>query len=133
MLSTLILLFVAVPIIELYILIEVGQFIGAGYTILLVISTGIVGAILAKFEGLRVWHGLQKDLMSLKMPTNRIVDGVLILIGGVLLLTPGIITDIIGFLLIIPFTRPIIREPLKKHFAKKTKQGVKDRIKVIDV
>ena len=121
MLATLILLFIFVPIIELAVLIEVGQYIGTFYTILLVIVTGVVGAFLAKMEGLRVWHALQKDLKQFKMPTDRMIDGVLILIGGAFLLTPGLITDILGFLLIIPFTRFPIREYVKRRFIKKAK------------
>lgn len=121
MLATLLTLFILVPIIELAVLIEVGQYIGTFYTIMLVVVTGVVGAFLAKMEGLRVWHALQKDLRSMKMPTDRMIDGVLILIGGAFLLTPGLVTDILGFLLIIPFTRFPIREYLKRQFIKKTK------------
>jgi len=121
MLSILILLFIFVPIIELGLLIEIGQYIGTWYTILLVITTGIAGAILTKLEGLRVWHSLQNDLRQFRMPTDRIIDGALILIGGAFLLTPGIITDVLGFLLVIPFTRLIFREILKKNFVKKAK------------
>lgn len=119
MLAVLAVLFILVPIIELALLIEVGQSIGTFYTILLVVSTGMVGAFLAKLEGLRVWHQLQTDLQQLKVPTDRIIDGVLILIGGVLLLTPGLITDILGLLLVLPFTRIVFREILKKKFTKK--------------
>ena len=129
MLSTLILLFIFVPIIELALLIEVGQYIGTFYTILLVIVTGVVGGFLAKLEGLRVWHALQNDLRQFKMPTDRMIDGALILVGGVFLLTPGIITDVLGFLLIIPFTRFPLREYLKKRFIRK----MKNSIKVIDM
>lgn len=121
MLSILLILFIFVPLIELALLIEVGQRIGTFYTVLLVIATGVVGAILTKFEGLRIWHQLQKDLKQFKMPTDRIIDGVLILIGGAMLLTPGLITDVLGFLLVIPFSRIIFREILKKKFAKKAK------------
>jgi len=129
MLSTLIILFIFVPIIEIALLIEVGQYIGTINTILLVIITGVLGAILAKLEGLRVWYGLQNDLKQFKMPTDRMVDGVLILIGGAFLLTPGLITDILGFLLIIPFTRFPVREYLKRRFTRK----MKDKVKVIDL
>ena len=129
MLATLIALFIFVPIIELAVLIEVGQYIGTFYTIMLVIVTGVVGAFFAKMEGLRVWHNLQNDLRQFKMPTDRIVDGALILIGGAFLLTPGLITDILGFILIIPFTRFPIREYLKRRFSQK----VKDKVKVIDL
>lgn len=129
MLSTLIALFIFVPIIELMLLIEVGQYIGTFYTVALVIITGVLGAILAKLEGLRVWHGLQKDLRQFKMPTDRMIDGALILIGGAFLLTPGLITDVLGLLLIIPFTRFPVREYLKRRFTKK----MKNNIKVIDM
>ena len=129
MLSILIILFIFVPIVELALLIEVGQYIGTFYTVMLVIVTGLVGAILAKLEGLRVWHGLQNDLRQFKMPTSRMIDGVLILVGGAFLLTPGLITDVLGFLLIIPFTRFPVREYLKRRFLKK----IKDKVKVIDM
>jgi len=129
MFSTLILLFILVPIIELALLIEGAQYIWTFYTVLLVIVTGVVGAFLAKLEGLRVWQALQKDLQQFKMPTDRIIDGVLILISGAFLLTPGLITDVLGFLLIIPFTRFPVREYLKKRFTRK----MKDKIKVIDM
>ncbi|MHA1410808.1 MAG: FxsA family protein [Candidatus Odinarchaeia archaeon] len=124
MLSILIILFIFVPLIELAILIEVGQHLGTLNTILLVVVTGVVGAILAKLEGLRVWRQLQKDLSELKMPGDRIIDGVLILIGGALLLTPGLITDVLGFLLIIPFSRFPIREILKRRFARKIQNKI---------
>ncbi len=129
MLYFLIILFIVVPIIEIALLIEVGRYVGTFYTIFLIIATGVVGAFLAKLEGLRVWHNLQNDMKQFKMPTNRIIDGVFILIGGVLLLTPGLVTDLIGFILIIPFTRFPIREYLKKRLVKKSK----NKIKIIDL
>jgi len=125
MFSILLILFIIVPILELYLLIELGQYIGAPNTILLVIITGLVGAILARLEGLRTWHNLQKELRHLKMPTDRIIDGVFILVGGVLLLTPGILTDILGFLFIIPFTRVVFRKYAKKRFSHKMKGNIK--------
>lgn len=81
MLYFLIILFIIVPIIEIALLIEVGRYIGTFYTIFLIITTGIAGAFLVKLEGLRVWHNLQNDMRQFKMPTNRIIDGVFILIG----------------------------------------------------
>ena len=121
MLPILIIIFILVPIMEIAVLLEVGQRIGTVYTILLVVVTGVVGAYLAKMEGLRVWYELQKDLQQFKIPTNRIIDGVLILIGGVLLLTPGLITDVLGLLLVLPFTRVFARKILKKKFTQKAK------------
>ena len=124
-----ILLFIIVPIIELFLLIEVGKYLGTLNTVLLVVITGIIGGTLAKFEGLRVWRQLQDDLINLKMPTDSMIDGVLVLIGGVMLITPGILTDLFGLFLIIPLTRLPARIYLKKRFAGKTKNN----IKVIDI
>lgn len=132
MLGKLILLFIFVPVIELALLIQVGQYLGTLNTILLVIITGVVGGILAKLEGLRVMQNIQKDLMELKMPADRLVDGVLVLIGGILLLTPGILTDILGLSLLIPFTRKFFREMVKKKFASKISRK-ESNIKVIDL
>ena len=116
LLSKLIPLFIITPLVELAILIQVGKLIGAWETVGLVVITGIHGAVLAQMEGLRIWGALQAELMQGKMPTNRLMDGVLILVGGLLLLTPGILTDILGFSLIIPFTRPLYRNWLKNKF-----------------
>lgn len=118
-LSKLIPLFIITPLIELAILIQVGKWIGVWETIGLCVLTGILGAVLVQLEGFRIWTKLQLELMQFKMPTDQLIDGVLILIGGVVLLTPGIITDLIGFTLLLPFTRPIYRGYLKKKFEKK--------------
>lgn len=138
MLGKLILLFIFVPVIELYLLIEVGQWLGALNTIVLVIVTGIAGAALAKFEGLRVLHDLQKELVELKTPGDKMIEGVLVLVGGLLLLTPGIITDVLGFSLIIPFSRKYFREIAKKKFTTSVQNKAgnnpeRTRIKVIDL
>ena len=131
MLGKLILLFIFVPIIELALLIQIGQYLGTLNTILLVIITGITGGILAKLEGWRVLQNIQKDLLEFKMPADRLIDGVLVLIGGILLLTPGILTDILGLSLLIPLTRKFFREMVKKKFAAKVSKG-QAHIKVID-
>lgn len=135
MLGKLILLFIFVPIIELALLIKIGQYLGTLNTILLVIITGVAGATLAKLEGLRVLSLIQTDLLNSKMPTDRLIDGVLILVGGILLLTPGVITDVIGLLLIIPVTRPIFQKPLKKKFNSKInhQNPVRSQVEVIDI
>jgi UPF0716 protein FxsA len=130
MLSILLILFIILPLIELYLLIEIGKYFGAFNTVFLVIGTGIVGAFLAKLEGLRVWHSIKKDLQQMKMPGDKLIDGLLILVGGVTLLTPGILTDILGLLLIFPLTRPIFKKFAKKHFGRKMKRG---SIRVIDI
>jgi len=124
MLGKLLALFILVPLVELIILIEVGKIIGTLNTIGLVIVTGFIGALLAKFEGLRVWTQLQAELLQGKIPADKMIDGVMILAGGVMLLTPGILTDILGLSLIIPFSRKPFRQMLKKKFAQKTHSQV---------
>lgn len=131
MLGKLMLLFILVPMVELALLIEVGRFLGTVNTIILVIVTGVLGAALAKFEGLRVMTDLQKDLMQMKMPADKLIEGVMVLVGGLLLLTPGILTDITGVLLILPISRRIFKEMLKKKFAQKV--DARTHVKVIDL
>lgn len=116
-------IFIIVPLLELALLIEVGKYLGVWNTIALVLITAIAGAMMMQLEGIKVWSDLQQDLMSMRMPTDNIINGVLILIGGIVLLTPGIITDIIGITLLVPFTRSIYRKLLKKKFEHKVRRG----------
>jgi len=116
MLFRLLLLFTLVPLIELSLLIEIGKRINVWPTIGLVIVTGIVGAALAKYEGLRTWNHIRADLNAGRLPADKLVDALLILVAGVLLVTPGIITDTIGFLLLLPPVRKLVRQRLKKRF-----------------
>jgi len=119
MLLRLLLLFTLVPLIELSLLIEIGKRINVWPTIGLVIVTGIIGAALAKHEGLRTFHHIQADLNAGHLPTDRLIDALLILGAGVLLVTPGIITDGIGFSLLLPPVRKLIRNHFKKRFSSK--------------
>ena len=123
MLGYLILLFTLVPVIELALLIKVGQYIGVMNTITLVLVTGVLGAIVAKSQGLKVLEKMQEDLNIGIMPANSLFDGVMILCGGILLLTPGLITDAIGFLMLIPYTRVLIRLWLKQKMKKMMDEG----------
>lgn len=107
-------LFLIVPLLELWILIQVGQQIGAGPTILLLIAMSIAGAILAKREGLAVWKRFRSALSRGEVPSTEIVDGVLVLFGAALLLTPGFLTDILGIVLLIPVTRAGVRRVVMK-------------------
>lgn len=111
-------LFTVVPLFELYLLVKVGMYLGALNTIGIVVFTGIFGAFLAKMEGLRVLYNVQRDLQEGRMPTSQLIDGLLILIGAVLLITPGILTDMIGFILVIPSTRVFIKVWIKNYFKK---------------
>jgi len=99
------LLFVAVPIIEIALLIQVGSFIGTVPTIAIVILTAILGTWLLRQQGLATYAKVQHRLQSGEMPATQIVEGLLLLVGGALLLTPGFVTDAIGFSTLIPFSR----------------------------
>ncbi|KAA1429509.1 FxsA family protein [Nocardioides antri] len=107
--------FVVVPLVEIYLVIQVGQTIGPWWTIGLLILDSLVGAWLVKREGRRAWTALRTALASYRPPARELADGALILIGGTLLLTPGFATDVVGFLLILPFTRPIFRRALSAY------------------
>jgi len=112
-------LFVVVPLVEIYVLIQIGQVIGAWTTILLLVADSVLGGYLIKREGSRAWQALRAALQSHKMPARELADGALILIGGTLLLTPGFLTDVVGFFLILPFTRPVARRLLTEFITKK--------------
>lgn len=99
------LLLLVVPIVELYVLIRVGDVIGLGPTLLLLIGVSIAGTILLKREGVATWAKLQEAIRNGRMPTDEVTDGALILLGGALLLTPGFVTDVFGLLLLFPGTR----------------------------
>ncbi|MFC1480262.1 FxsA family protein [Candidatus Omnitrophota bacterium] len=113
MFGYLILLFVLVPFVELALLIKIGQCIGVGYTLGIVIVTGVVGAYLAKLQGLLTLRSIQDEINQGRMPADGLFDGVLILCSGILLITPGIITDLVGFMGLIPFTRNLFKRWLK--------------------
>jgi UPF0716 protein FxsA len=104
--------FVVVPIVEIYVLIQVGQVIGPWWTILLLIADSILGTWLIKREGSRAWLALRTALDSGRMPARELADGALILVGGTLMLSPGFVTDAFGILLILPVTRPLFRRLL---------------------
>ncbi|MGN7471034.1 FxsA family protein [Brevibacillus sp. SAFN-007a] len=114
MLRYLIILIVVGFGLELWGLITVGSLIGGWNTVLLVILTGLLGAWLAKQQGVQVLRTLQFQLSRGQMPTETIIDGVLILVGGMLLLLPGFVSDVIGLILLIPYTRMILRHLLKQ-------------------
>jgi len=106
---------VVVPLVEIYLVIQVGQAIGPWWTIGLLILDSMLGAWLVKREGRRAWQALRAALNSYRPPAKELADGALILIGGTLLLTPGFATDVLGFLLVLPFTRPFFRRLLTAY------------------
>ncbi len=101
----LLLAFTIIPAVELYLLVTVGQWIGPLATVLIIVLTGLVGAALAKQEGMAVLQQLKQDLGKGLPPAAHLVEGAMVLAGGLLLLTPGLLTDLSGFVLIMPFTR----------------------------
>lgn len=111
------LLFIGVPLLELIVVVRVGQTIGVGWTILLLIADSVLGAWLLKREGRRALAALGGSLNSGRMPAREIADGMLILVGGVLMLTPGFLSDIVGILCILPLTRPLARGVLTRFVA----------------
>ena len=125
MLFKLLLLFTIVPLIELSILIQLGQKIGIGATLAIVILTGMMGAYLAREQGFITLSKIRHHLRNGQLPADPILDGVLILCSGLLLVTPGLITDIIGFLILIPSTR--------KFFNAYIKHKIKQKIDSADV
>ena len=116
-------LFITVPILEIYILLEVGNTIGLGATILLVFATGIAGAHLAKSQGLSLMLKIQEEMAAGRMPAEEMIDGAMVLSGGLLLLTPGFCTDLSGFLLLAPFSRTILKVWLKKLIGSMVSKG----------
>jgi len=114
--SKLVLALTVVPIVELFILVKLAGAINWLPTILLVIVTGVSGAYLAKQQGKEILNKIQIELSSGNMPGDTLLNGLSVLVGGVLLLTPGILTDITGFLLIIPISRIVFIKFLKSKF-----------------
>ena len=109
----LLLLMTVVPAFELYLLIELGRWMGTLETVLLILVTGTVGAALAKREGLGVLQQLQIDARKGLPPANRLVEGLMVLVGGALLITPGVLTDLFGFTLIVPWSRVALAPHIK--------------------
>lgn len=109
-------LFVIVPILEIYVIIQVGQAIGALWTIALLIVDSIAGSLLMKSQGRASWRRFQVALAEGRMPAREVLDGVLVVFGGAFLLTPGFCSDILGAFLLLPPTRALVRRVLIRRF-----------------
>ena len=114
--ARLFLLFTVVPLLELYILIKIGGYIGAFPTVGLVVLTALLGFVLARFEGLRKLEQIKRSLSQGIVPAEEMLDGVLIFVGGVLLIIPGVLTDLFALILLIPYTRTIFKRWLRRRF-----------------
>lgn len=117
MLLKLFLAFTLVPLIEIAVLIRVGGIIGAGPTLALVVGTGLAGAWLARREGARSWRAVQTELAAGRLPATGLIDAFLILVAGVVLVTPGIFTDLAGLLLLVPGVRRPLAHRVRRRLA----------------
>ena len=115
MLLKLFLAFTTIPIIEIFLLIEIGSMFGVLTAVTLVILTGFLGAFLARMQGLQTLYRIQESLREGRMPSGELLDALLIVIAGLVLLTPGFLTDSAGFLLLIPATRNSIKYWLRRQ------------------
>lgn len=115
-------LFVVVPAVELALLIEVGQRIGAGATLGLIVATGVVGASLARRQGLGVLRRLQQETQAGRIPADPLVDGAFVLVAGALLITPGILTDVVGFLCLVPGVRTLVKRRVRRDVARAVRE-----------
>ncbi len=122
-LGRLALLFVLVPVIELMLLIRMGQWIGLWPTVAFVILTGWAGAFLARLEGMRVMAQFQQELLAGRVPGQAILDGACVLVGGAFLLAPGVLTDVTGLALLFPPTRRLIQRWLRKSIERGIASG----------
>ncbi len=119
----LILIFIVVPLVEILLLIEIGSRIGTLNTISIIILTGILGGYMMRQQGFTIIGNIRGDLSQGRMPTGELINGVMVLVGGILLLTPGFLTDAVGFILLIPFTRALIRRKIQILIRRKIESG----------
>jgi len=108
--------FTLIPAAEIYVFIKIGGFIGALNTVLVIIITGILGAYLARLQGMHTMYKIRASLHQGIIPTEELIDALIILSAGITLLTPGFLTDIAGLMLLVPFTRFYVKLWLKKKF-----------------
>lgn len=123
MIFRLFLLFTAVPLLELMILIELGGAVGLSATVGIVLLTGAIGAWAARTQGFYVLRKIQEEMNAGRLPADQLVDGAMVLVGGVFLITPGLLTDFTGFALMVPAFRGIVRGVLMRKFEAKVKDG----------
>jgi UPF0716 protein FxsA len=117
MLPLLLVLFIVVPLLELYVILQVGEAIGVLPTIALLIADSLLGTFLMRSQGRRAWLRFNLAVSEGRVPAREAIDGVLVVFGGALLLTPGFVTDIFGLIFLLPVTRPLVRRLLVKRFA----------------
>ena len=119
MLAPLVLLFILVPIAELAVIIQVGQEIGVLWTVAILVADSLLGSLLMRSQGRAAWRRFNEAMQAGRPPAREVLDGVLVIFGGALLLTPGFITDIVGLSFLAPPTRAVLRRLLVKRFAER--------------
>lgn len=123
MILKLIMMFTIIPLLELYLLLQLAGYTDLVTTISVVILTGIIGAILTKAQGYAIYSEFHHDLAVGKMPHNTIIEGLCVLVGGALLLTPGLLTDAAGFALVLPPTRKLVCHRIKNYLRRRFQSG----------
>lgn len=124
MLFRLFILFAVIPVIELYLLIKVGSLIGPLPTVALVLGISLAGAWLVRHQGFELLRRIQAELAQGRLPAAELVDGALVLVGGVLLFTPGFFTDFLGLFFLIPFTRSLLKQAARLWLQRRLARGV---------
>ena len=121
-LLALITLFIALPVAELYLILKVGDLIGVPLTILLLAADSVIGAVLLRSQGRAAWRRLNEALAEGRMPHREVQDGALVIFGGAFLITPGFITDVIGLLMLLPPTRPLVRRLVMRALTRRAER-----------
>ncbi|MGH2976630.1 MAG: FxsA family protein [Solirubrobacterales bacterium] len=117
--AILVAIFIVIPIVELYVIIQIGSLIGIWPTIALLIADALLGSLLLRHQGRGAWRRFNAALAEHRFPGKEVADGLLIAIGGTLLLTPGFVTDIFGLIFLIPPTRAIVRRLLRGYMGRR--------------
>ena len=117
-------LLVVAPLVELYVLIQVGQVVGALWTVVALVLVSLLGAALLRREGRQTWRAFQTASASGRLPAREVADGALVLLAGSLLLTPGFVTDVFGLALLVPPVRAVLRRALLQYATKRVVPGV---------
>jgi UPF0716 protein FxsA len=117
--AILVALFIVIPIVELYVIIQIGSLIGVWPTIALLLADAVLGSLLLRHQGRGAWRRFNAALAERRFPGREVADGLLIAVGGTLLLTPGFVTDILGAIFLIPPTRAIVRHLLRGYMGKR--------------
>ncbi|HEV7932459.1 MAG TPA: FxsA family protein [Actinomadura sp.] len=113
--------FLLLPVLEIYVILQVGQLIGGWETAVLLLAESLLGAWIVRREGRRAWRALRETFGRGALPDRELSEAALVLVGGVLLLTPGFVTDVLGFVFVLPFTRPAVRRALAAYVRRRVR------------